>query len=82
VFFVLQLLVSLSSYNMKLAAHCEVRAEALLAIGRPTDKRLTGYSYAGLVDAFSPDGIDFKLPKNRIDQVVKFSEDIKEIVKG
>ena len=71
---IVQIFVRLYQYNVKLAAFYDARADALL-LAPSLGKLKHEMRYNELVDALSPDGVDFgKAPKTMVDQAAELAK--------
>ena len=81
-FFLVQLLVSQSRYNTRLAAFYNGRADALLLI---QSREMSNYAAdpLDLMTTLSPDMLDFgKSPKSVMDQAARLAEDVNRSRRG
>ena len=79
ILFLVQILVHLSRYNTRLAAYYNARADVLLLIGnrRWDFVALTVAEVRELMDAFSPDTLDFgKSPATTMDRIANLARDV------
>ena len=75
VLFLVQIMVSLSRYNTRLAGYYDARADAILLQGE-TDTNIAGVKFEDLVSAMSPDDVDFgRAPRTLLEQAMNFARD-------
>lgn len=75
--FLVQLLISMYRYDIKLAGYYEARADALQLLKAPNESRLEGF-----VRAFSPDGVDFgRMPKTPLEHALLLAKEISALSK-
>lgn len=72
IFFLVQVLIRLYQYNIRLAAFQDSRADALMLSGSLAEGRLR---FDELVITMSPDSYDFKqMPKHSLDHAMEFAK--------
>jgi hypothetical protein len=75
--FLVQLLISMYRYDIKLAGYYEARADALQLLRAPNEARLEAF-----VRAFSPDAVDFgRIPKTPIEHALLLAKEITALSK-